>query len=292
MVPFLLGVILIYAALFLAGYSFYKQEKAEEPSLPKEMLQGDTKKFALRQSITRLFSPMNGLIRGIPILKGIQKRLDTAGNVVNLAEFVFLKAIATLGAGVFGPLLLSTFFKEKELVFMISLAVGFILPDLWLNKVIAKRRKEISRDLPLAIDLLKLCVGAGLDFMVAVQRVVKEARPSALTRELQLLWQEVHMGKSRREALKNLSGRLNMPEISSFSRTLIQADRMGSPISDALQIQSEEIRMRRFQRGEEQALKAPIKLLIPLILFILPVVLVIVGGPILLQFMRGDMLKF
>ena len=100
------------------------------------------------------------------------------------------------------------------------------------------------------------------------------------------------MGSARRDALKSLSLRVNSPEVISFARTLIQADRMGTPIGEALKMQAEEIRLRRFQRGEEMGLKAPIKLLFPLLFFILPVVLIIVAGPILIQFTRGGFIKF
>ena len=94
------------------------------------------------------------------------------------------------------------------------------------------------------------------------------------------------MGKSRREALKDMSARLNIPDVSSFVRTLIQAERMGAPVSETLAIISEDSRLNRFRRAERLALQAPMKLLIPLIFFILPTVAIIVGGPIFLQFMQ------
>jgi len=95
------------------------------------------------------------------------------------------------------------------------------------------------------------------------------------------------MGETRRAALKNFGWRVDMHEVHSFVRTLVQADRMGTPMSEALNLQAEEIRVKRFQTGESMALKAPIKLLFPLFAFILPVVMIIVGGPIILQFVRG-----
>ncbi|MDD2689014.1 MAG: type II secretion system F family protein, partial [Candidatus Omnitrophica bacterium] len=120
-----------------------------------------------------------------------------------------------------------------------------------------------------------------------VSRVVKELKVCDLTQELNEVYRQTQMGKSRREALKEFAWRIDMPEIYSFVRTLVQADRMGSPMAEALRLQSEEIRTRRFHRGEAMALKAPIKLLFPLFAFILPVVLVIVSGPILLNFVRN-----
>ncbi len=128
--------------------------------------------------------------------------------------------------------------------------------------------------------------------MVAVNRVIQDFRPCLLIEELKGVAREIEMGSFRRDALKNMASHINNPEITSFVRTLLQADRIGTPISEALKMQSEEIRVRWFQRGEEMALKAPIKLLLPLMLFILPVVLIIVAGPILIQFTRGGSISF
>ena len=146
----------------------------------------------------------------------------------------------------------------------------------------------MRRDLPNLIDLLSICVSGGLDFMLAVSRVIRDMKVCDLTRELAEAQREIQMGATRRDALKNLAWRVDMAEVYSFVRTLIQADRMGTSIGDALKLQSEEIRMKRFHRGEAMALKAPIKLLFPLFMFILPVVLIIVAGPILLTFIRGN----
>jgi tight adherence protein C len=175
----------------------------------------------------------------------------------------------------------------KNMVLAVSLVVGFFIPEIWLNQKISKRLHNIRRDLPNIIDLLNLCVSGGMDFMLAVNRVVKDLKPCDLTRELGEVYRETQVGKSRREAMKNFGWRVDMPEVHSFVRTLIQADRMGTPMSEALNVQSEEMRVRRFQHGESMALKAPIKLLFPLFAFILPVVMIIVGGPIILQFARG-----
>jgi tight adherence protein C len=94
------------------------------------------------------------------------------------------------------------------------------------------------------------------------------------------------LGKPRVEALRDMSRRLNIPDVTSFVRTLVQADRMGTPVEEAFRILSEDTRMRRFHRGERQAMKAPLKMLIPLIFCILPVILIIVAGPILIRFMK------
>ena len=218
--------------------------------------------------------------------EGIRRRLIKAGLPMGVLEFLAFKALAII----FVPTLSLIFLSgnlPKNIVLAVSLAAGFFIPEMWLNQKIGKRLHNIRRDLPNIIDLLNLCVSGGMDFMLAVNRVVKDLKPCDLTRELGEVYRETQVGKSRREALKNFGWRVDMPEVHSFVRTLIQADRMGTPMSEALNVQSEEMRVRRFQHGESMALKAPIKLLFPLFAFILPVVMIIVGGPIILQFTRG-----
>ena len=208
-----------------------------------------------------------------------------AGSPMRLGEFIIFKILILGAAVVIG---VAIFKLKLDKVLLVTL-FGFFFSDVWLNRKVRERHRHIARDLPVVIDLLKLCVGAGLDFMLAVERVVRDFKPCELVYELRLVWQETQVGKSRRDALVNMAKRINMPQVYSFVRTLIQAGRMGSPIGEALKILSEEIRNERFQRGEEMALKAPIKLLFPLVAFILPVVLLIVAGPIILRFIRGGM---
>jgi len=234
--------------------------------------------------IERLFSRLRIVLPA----GNLQKRLIQANRIMSPTQFTAVKLFfaAALPAVVF------IIMRPELPILVIPLAIGFILPEMWLNGKIKKRSALIVKDLPLVIDLLNICVGGGLDFMVAVNRVILEFRPCVLIDEMKIMLQEMQVGSSRREALKSMANRINNPEIYSFVRTLLQADRIGTSIGDALKIQSEEIRTRWFQRGEESALKAPIKLLFPLMIFILPVVLIIVAGPILIQFTKGGMVKF
>ncbi|MDD5004880.1 MAG: type II secretion system F family protein [Candidatus Omnitrophica bacterium] len=162
--------------------------------------------------------------------------------------------------------------------------VGFIAPDIWLNFKVQDRRSKIIRTLPDTVDLLSLCVDAGLDFIAAARWIVDKSFANAFTEELSLVLHEIKVGKSRRDALADMAKRLSLPDVTAFCRTLIQADRMGIPIAQALSVLSDDVRERFFRRAERIALQAPMKMLIPLIFFILPVVAVIVGGPVLLQF--------
>ena len=234
--------------------------------------------------LTRQFKPWE---RRIPLpLEGMKKKLVKAGSPMGAMEFLAFKVLSLAGAPILGLTFLGAQLP-KETILISSLLIGFFLPELWLRNKIKARQLRIRRDLPSIIDLLNLCVGGGLDFMLAVNRVVRDLKPCDLTRELAEVYRETQIGKTRREALKNFASRVDLPEAHSFVRTLVQADRMGTPLAEALSMQAEEMRTRRFQNGESMALKAPIKLLFPLFAFILPVVLIIVAAPILLEFLRG-----
>lgn len=178
----------------------------------------------------------------------------------------------------------------EPLFILLAGVCGFILPTLWLTARVARRKRAIVRLLPEIIDLLSLCIGAGMDFLGSLNKVVllKSFKQEPLIEELSIVLQEIRLGKRRFEALKALARRVNVPEASSFVRTLVQADRMGTPIAEVLGVHSEDIRFERFMRAERAALKAPIKILIPLILCIMPCVALIVGAPIFLQFMRQN----
>jgi tight adherence protein C len=171
------------------------------------------------------------------------------------------------------------------LAILVCIGGGYFLPRFWLSTKTSKIKQEITKVLPDTIDLLTLCVNAGLDFMLALKWVVEKSQPNILIEELKNLMQEISIGRSRRAALLTLAQKYRIPDVSSFTRSLIQADRMGTSVSQALEILSEDMRRQRFNRGEQQALKAPIKLLLPLLAFIFPVVGIIIAGPILLQFM-------
>jgi len=173
---------------------------------------------------------------------------------------------------------------------LILVLIGYALPNFYLKMKIAKRKAQIIRVMPETIDLLGLCIEAGLDFTNAVKWVIEKTPHTPLVEELAFVLEEIKWGKPRVQALKDMSHRLDIPEVSSFVQTIIQAERMGTPVAEAFTILSEDSRMQRFHRGERIALQAPIKILFPLIFFIMPVIGIVIGGPILLQFMHGGLL--
>lgn len=292
-------VLLFTSSIYLLLYQFRARLFGiEETHLPEHVFEKDAQdaqfsndRYAgqAKRPGFRLPHQFSGLEKRIPLpTDGIKRKLLKAGSPLGVVEFLGFKLLALILLPTLSFIFLGDKFS-KEMLLAGSLAVGFFIPELWLNNKIKRRQASIKKDLPNIIDLLNLCVSGGMDFMLAVNRVVKDLKPCDVTRELSEVYRETQMGKSRREALKNLSRRVDLPEVHSFVRTLIQADRMGTPMAEALNMQSEEMRVRRFQNGESMALKAPIKLLFPLFAFILPVVLIIVGGPIILQFVRGSL---
>ncbi len=183
--------------------------------------------------------------------------------------------------------------KPDQIFFWLCMGFvsGYILPEFWVKGKIKRIKAIIVKELPDAIDLLGLCVNAGLDFMLSLKWVVEKSPPSVMVDELNTVLQEINVGKTRRDAIKDLAAKYELPDLSTFARTLVQADKMGTSVTDALNILSEDMRLARYRRGETLALKAPMKMLVPLLVFIFPVVGILVAGPILLDFMENNPFK-
>jgi tight adherence protein C len=218
-------------------------------------------------------------------LQRLQQRLVEAGSPGNLraTTFVGVRLVAALFLGaVFLVLFLpSTANPAYKLGLPVLTAlIGFLLPNIWLGRRIAARKREITRALPDAIDLLSISVEAGLGFDQALSRVV-EKWDNALTREFGRMLSETRMGKSRRQAMRELAERVNVDDLNVFIASLIQADQLGVSITQVLRAQSQQMRQRRRQRAEELAHKAPIKMLFPMIFLIFPALYIVILGPAL-----------
>jgi len=218
----------------------------------------------------------------------VRKTLNTAHVDLRPAEFFSIKIVSVLLVCLLAFLTVGI---SKPAVVAIAVALGYIAPDLWLRKKIGARKFTIARLLPETVDLLSLCIEAGLDFTTAVKWIIEKTRSSPMVEELGFVLEEIKWGKPRTQALRDMAKRLNIAEVSSFVQTLVQAERMGTPVAEAFTILSEDTRMRRFHRGERYALQAPVKILLPLIFCILPVIGIVIGGPIFLQFMHGGLLQ-
>jgi len=177
---------------------------------------------------------------------------------------------------------LKIFSLNGTLAICVCLALaGFYLPDIWLRIRTAYRKDKIVKGLPDALDLLVVCVEAGMGLDSAINRVGEEIRLSnkTLSDELRLLNLELRAGMSRRAALRNLALRTDIDDLNNLVTLLIQTDRFGTSISKALRVYSDTFRTKRYQRAEEIAAKIPVKLVFPLILFIFPSLFVAIMGP-------------
>ena len=233
-------------------------------------------RFTPKQNVERLrISLMEaGSPRGLGVvefmgLRGVMALLlgGTALFMVIFTGSTF-RPISVLGMGIPGILL----FPGPLAIF------GYTMPGIWLGQKIRKRKKEIQKSLPDAIDLLTISVEAGLGFDPALQRVA-EKWDNELTREFRHLLQDMRIGKQRREALREVSIRCGVDDLRVFISSIIQADQLGVSITQVLRVQSQQMRVKRRQRAEELAQKAPIKMLFPMVFLIFPAMYVIILGP-------------
>ncbi len=284
---------LILTFCFVAGFSFilgiFPVEFESRPTLQTFGYEPPKATRKMGFSVIRGIAMINKpLVQGV-VRQRMARDLAIAHVPITPEEFFLLKEIMVAALLIFTyPLI-----KPDMIMFWgaMSFTVGYMAPEFWLKGKIKRVKAIITKEMPDAIDLLGLCVNAGLDFMLALKWVVEKSPPSIMISELNVLLQEINVGKTRRDALRDLSGKYDLPEVASFSRTLIQADKMGTSVSEALTRLSEDMRLARFRRGEQLAMKAPLKLLVPLLLFIFPVVGILVAGPIFLQFIETNPLQ-
>ncbi|MGA9525680.1 MAG: type II secretion system F family protein [Myxococcaceae bacterium] len=178
---------------------------------------------------------------------------------------------------------------KANLVWSLAVALlGAVYPLIWVNDQVKKRHLQISRALPWSLDLLTLSVEAGLDFAAALAKVVEKGKKGPLRDEMQLVLNQLKMGKTREEALKSMIVRVDLSSLSTFVTALIQADKMGTSLGKVLRIQSTQLRIERTQRAEKLANEAPVKMLFPLIACIFPTVFMILFGPIVFALMFGN----
>ncbi|MDQ4052031.1 MAG: type II secretion system F family protein [Actinomycetota bacterium] len=220
----------------------------------------------------------------------LRHRLDIAGNPPgwDVSRLIGAKALSMVvlgGLAVVYVLANGTAVPKAALVIVAVGGFGFVLPNLLLYNAGQKRETLMQRALPDALDLLTVSVEAGLGFDAAVMKVAKNTR-GPLAEEFARLLQEMQLGVGRGEALRGLAERSTLKDLKTFSLAIVQADQLGVPIGRVLRVQSTEMRLKRRQRAEEQAQKVPVKIMIPLVLFIMPCLLIVVGGPAASQMMN------
>jgi tight adherence protein C len=215
-----------------------------------------------------------------------EKRLALAGNPADLktSDFLGLKVVSALAfAGIaflVFAILMGNFFFGFILTIVLGV-VGFLAPEFWLSRRVKARQKAILLAVPDTLDLLTISVRAGLGFDQALGKVTEKMK-GPLPDEYRRALAEIRVGKARRDALRDIVARTEVPALTNFIGAIIQAEQLGVSISKVLQVQSEQLRIERRQRAEEMAAKAPIKMLFPLVGCIFPSLFIVILGPALI----------
>ena len=238
--------------------------------------------------IASKFTPQNAL-------QSTARRLELAGNPGRIDPTIFL-SLQFIVALLFGGLLILVFsigqgsftLTQRLLLTVGGFLIGFYFPQLMLTSRIGRRQKEIRRSLPDALDLLTICVEAGLGFDAAMAKV-SDKWDTELSAAFARVIQEVQLGKIRREALKDMADRLGIPEMTSFVAAVIQSEQLGVSMAKVLRIQSDQMRIRRRQHAEEEAHKAPVKMLIPMALLIFPALMITLMTPAALRLFNSTL---
>ncbi|NDA43996.1 MAG: type II secretion system F family protein [Gammaproteobacteria bacterium] len=222
----------------------------------------------------------------IPIsIRGrVQEQLKRAGIEEELTppQFLSLAAVSALVVGAAASLL-----QFSLSVVLLGLVTGFGLPWLWLRDIIESRRDEVTRELPLYVDMLTLALEAGGSLSVALKVATERSPDSVLRRAFIRVQGDLRAGRSRAEALRALGERLDMPAISPLVAALVQADASGGSLASVLRAQSEQRLNERFARAEKRAMEAPVRMLGPLVLCIFPCTFLILGFPIVMRFLQA-----
>jgi tight adherence protein C len=203
------------------------------------------------------------------------------GLIAGVAAYFY---VGTLKPDDLPQLLFVVITKSAFAMIWIFPILGFFLPIIWLRDVLFARHQQMRKKLPYALDLLTLGVEAGLDFTAALQRIVQKLGENPLSEEFAIMLNEILMGKNRADALRDLGDRNNLMELTSVVSALVQADELGASLAPVLRIQAAQMRVRRAQRAEEQAMKAPVKILFPLVLCIFPATFIIILGPVAIKY--------
>lgn len=215
----------------------------------------------------------------------LDKQLAGAGRPKQwpLARIIMVKPLLAFFGGVLGLLVFTASPSTGRLVLCLAIpALCYFLPDILVKNRAQKRREEIRLELPNALDQMLISVQAGLGFETAMGRAGENGK-GPLAEEMIRTLQDIQVGRSRKEAYLALSDRVDVPDVRSFVRAVVQADTYGIAIASILKAQAKEMRIKRRQRAEEHAMKMPVKMLFPLIFFILPTLFIVLLGPAVLQ---------
>jgi len=219
----------------------------------------------------------------------IERQLRLAGVFMSAQEFSSIKLVVLLASvALFSVLSLfvPTANDMNLLVLVIGLLVGVAGPTFFLRSKVKGHQQKIRDQLPDAMDLLGVCIEAGLSFDISLIKVAEKLKGPFID-ELLIVHREIQMGRTRREALQNLADSTEIPELKTFTSALAQAEQLGIPVINVMRVQSVQLRAARKQIAQEKGMKAPVKILIPMVGFIFPVLFIILLGPTVISIMHN-----
>lgn len=256
--------------------------RSNTPQMPTRVITGSLLNRTLTPAI-RWIGRFFGRLTPRGSIDGLAKKLMVAGYPLGMGAREFYGL--SLASALLGVYLAYLIFRRGTstlnlLLSILILILLYFFPKVWLQSRVSKRQSGVRKGMADAMDMLSVCASAGLGFDQSLQRV-SEYWDTPVGHEFGRVISEMEMGLTRRDALKNLSDRLEIREISSFVALILQTEQLGMSISDTLHAQAEQMRIERRFRAQEQAQKAPIKMLIPMALLIFPALLAVILGPAL-----------
>jgi tight adherence protein C len=287
----LFGLFAIFSSLGLLAYVLLNRRPSVAGDVPADLPASYDAWAPLpatagsESAVRRMFVSLGRRVTGKNYATKAQQRLDRAGNP---ARWDAQRLLALKGAGLLGGVVLGLLFGTRwggvwTLGVPAALGVaGLVFPDFWVKNIGEHRQEELTRGLPDAIDMMTVCVEAGLGFDSALARVARNL-DGPFAEECARVLQEMQIGSSRTQALRALLDRSDVPELRSFVTAIVQSGELGISIGDVLREQSHQMRIKRRQRAEEKAQKLQVKLLFPLITCLLPSMFIVILGPAVLQ---------
>jgi tight adherence protein C len=293
-------MLLILAIATIGLAAFYLAELATTPMRTRRDLVHRAANYGRTRTVTgrelprfreRAFAPFAAQVAKLMLrlnprttTESVAAKLMAAGmRKTSPTGFIAAQGIMVIAGGFFGLIVGGMASPAKAPFFALGLGLlGFMVPKLVLSSRVQKRQASVAVELPDALDLLSVSVEAGLGFDGAVQKLTEHMK-GPLIEEFEMALGEMRIGEGRQEALKKMAQRSASPEMGSFVRSIIQADQLGISLGRILRIQATDSRMKRQMLAEEKAMKAPIKMLFPTVIFIFPAMFIVVLGPAFLN---------
>ncbi|OQY26164.1 MAG: hypothetical protein B6I34_00380 [Anaerolineaceae bacterium 4572_32.1] len=307
MTPTAIGAILLGVAVIVVVILLIRRQPSEEDLIQERIMEWGERETPSSLEEIELSLPFTqrilvpivqkgaGLVtRFTPanMLESTRHNLELAGRPGNLGAAEFI-AIRFFAGAAFGGLSFFLFLRSApQYRFMfppLMALLGFFFPVIWLGSKTRARQNEIIKAMPDALDLLTICVEAGLGFDAAMTKLT-EKWEDALAMEFGRVIQEIGLGKLRREALRDMANRMDINDVTSFIAAVIQAEQLGVSMAKVLRIQSEQMRLRRRQRAEEKAQRAPLQMLFPMVFLIFPALFIVLLGPAVLLMMESGVM--